>query len=112
MARLGADYVALAMLNPKLIYCSFSGFGQNGPYKDLPGHDINFEALAGILSVSRNRDERRPAIPSVPVADLAGGFNAAVAILASPRTPARTGPGAFIVAAIYVTPVALLWPGL
>jgi len=100
------------MLNPKLIYCSFSGFGQNGPYKDLPGHDINFEALAGILSVSRNRDERRPAIPSVPVADLAGGFNAALAILASLRTRDRTGRGEFIDVAIYDTAVTLLVLGL
>jgi len=112
MARLGADYDALAMLNPRLIYCSFSGFGQNGPYKDLPGHDINFEALAGILSVSRNRDERRPAIPSVPVADLAGGFNAALAILASLRTRDRTGRGEFIDVAIYDTAVTLLVLGL
>ncbi len=111
MARLGADYDALAMLNPKLIYCSFSGFGQNGPYKDLPGHDINFEALAGILSVSRNRDER-PTIPSVPVADLAGGFNAALAILVSLRTRDRTGRGEFIDVAIYDTAVTLLVLGL
>jgi crotonobetainyl-CoA:carnitine CoA-transferase CaiB-like acyl-CoA transferase len=112
MARLGADYDALAMLNPKLIYCSFSGFGQNGPYKDLPGHDINFEALAGILSVSRDREDRRPAIPSVPVADLAGGFNAAVAILASLRTRDRTGRGEFIDVAIFDTAVTLLVLGL
>ncbi|HEX9566299.1 MAG TPA: CaiB/BaiF CoA-transferase family protein, partial [Thermoplasmata archaeon] len=91
MARLGADYDALVMWNPKLIYCSFSGYGQNGPYKDLPGHDINFEALAGLLSVTRSLDERRPAIPGVPIADLAGGFNAALAILASLRTRDRTG---------------------
>src|SRR5256885_668999 len=83
MARLGADYDALAMWNPELIYCSFSGYGQNGPYKDLPGHDINFEALAGLLSVTRSLDARRPAIPGVPVADLAGGVHGAVAMLAA-----------------------------
>ncbi len=112
MARLGADYDGLAMWNPKLIYCSFSGYGQNGPYKDLPGHDINFEALAGILSVTRNRDERRPAVPGVPIADLAGGFNAAVAILASLRTRDRTGRGEFIDVSIYDTAVTLLVLGL
>lgn len=112
MARLGADYDGLAMWNPKLIYCSFSGYGQNGPYKDLPGHDINFEALAGILSVTRNRDERRPAIPGVPIADLAGGFNAALAILASLRTRDRTGRGEFIDVSIYDTAVTLLVLGL
>src|SRR5437867_7991212 len=90
MARLGADYDALAMWNPKLIYCSFSGYGQNGPYKDFPGHDINFEALAGILSVTRNRDDRRPAVPGAPNTDLAGGFDAAVALHASLRAPDRS----------------------
>ncbi len=112
MARLGADYDALAMWNPKLIYCSFSGYGQTGPYKDLPGHDINFEALAGLLSVTRNLDERRPTIPGVPIADLAGGFNAALAILASLRTRDRTGRGEFIDVSIYDTAVTLLVLGL
>src|SRR3989442_847077 len=112
MARLGADYDGLAMWNPKLIYCSFSGYGQNGPYKDLPGHDINFEALAGLLSVTRSLDERRPAIPGVPIADLAGGFNAALAILASLRTRDRTGRGEFIDVSIYDTAVTLLVLGL
>src|SRR3989449_10825776 len=101
MARLGADYDALAMWNPKLIYCSFSGYGQNGPYKDLPGHDINFEALAGLLSVTRSLDERRPAIPGVPIADLAGGLNAAVAIPASRPTRDPAGKGGIIDGSIY-----------
>src|SRR3989442_14811569 len=112
MARLGADYDALAMWNPKLIYCSVSGYGQNGPYKDPPGHDINFEALAGLLSVTRSLDERRPAIPGVPIADLAGGFNAAPAILASLRTRDRTGRGEFIDVSTYDTPVTLPVPRL
>src|SRR3989442_8696739 len=112
MARLGADYDGLAMWNPKLIYCSFSGYGQNGPYKDLPGHDINFEALAGILSVTRNRDERRPTVPGVPIGDLAGGFNAPLAILASLRTRDRTAPGEFIAVSIYPTPRPLPVLGL
>ncbi len=96
MTRLGVDYDGLAMMNPRLVYCSFSGYGQTGPYKDLPGHDINFEALAGILAVTGNRDDRRPAIPGVPIADLAAGFNAALAILAALRTdstrPSRSSP--------------------
>src|SRR5947199_8946053 len=112
MARLGADYDALAMWNPKLIHCSFSGYGQDGPYKDLPEHDINFEALAGLLSVTGSLDERRPAIPGVPIADLAGGFNAALAILASLRTRDRTGRGEFIDVSIYDTAVTLLVLGL
>ena len=112
MARLGADYDSFAMMNPKLVYCSFSGYGQTGPYKDLPGHDINFEALAGILGVTGNLDNKRPAIPGVPIADLASGFNAALAILASLRTRDRTGRGEFIDVSIYDTAVTLMVLGL
>ncbi|TLZ73736.1 MAG: CoA transferase [Methanobacteriota archaeon] len=83
-----------------------------GPYKDLPGHDINFEALAGILAVTGNRDDRRPAIPGVPIADLAAGFNAALAILAALRTRDATGRGEFIDVAIYDTAVVLMVLGL
>lgn len=112
MARLGADYDGLAFMNPKLVYCSFSGYGQTGPYKDLPGHDLNFEALAGILAVTGTKENRRPAIPGVPIADLASGFNAALAILASLRTRDRTGRGEFIDISIHDTAVTLLVLGL
>jgi crotonobetainyl-CoA:carnitine CoA-transferase CaiB-like acyl-CoA transferase len=108
MGRLGAYYDGLAIMNPKLVYCSFSGYGQTGPYKDLPGHDINFQALAGILGVTGVRDDKRPAIPGAPIADLASGFNAALAILASLRTRDRTGRGEFIDVSIYDTAVTLM----
>ena len=112
MARLGASYDDLAMMNPRIVYCSFSGYGQTGPYKDLPGHDLNFEALAGILAVTRSGSDPRPAIPGVPIADLAGAFNAALAILAALRTRDRTGRGEFIDLSIYDTTVALMVLGL
>jgi crotonobetainyl-CoA:carnitine CoA-transferase CaiB-like acyl-CoA transferase len=112
MGRLGMDYDGLAMMNPKLVYCAFSGYGQTGPYHDLPGHDLNFEALAGILSVTGTKDRPRPAIPGVPIADLAGGFNAALAILASLRVRDRTGRGEFIDLSIHDTAVSLLVLGL
>ena len=112
MARLGADYDGLSMMNPKLVFCSFSGYGQTGPYRDLPGHDLNFEALAGILSVTGTRDRPRPAIPGVPIADLASGFNAALAILASLRLRDRTGRGEYIDLSIHDTAVSLLVLGL
>src|SRR5439155_212987 len=112
MARLGASYDDLAMMNPRIVYCSFSGYGQTGPYKDLPGHDLNFEALAGILAVTRSGSDPRPAIPGVPIADLAGGFNAALAILAALRTRDRTGRGEFIDLSIYDTTIALMVLGL
>ncbi|MCI4371048.1 MAG: CoA transferase [Thermoplasmata archaeon] len=112
MARLGADYDGLAMMNPKIVYCSFSGYGQTGPRKDAPGHDINFQALAGILSVTTGRADKAPAIPGVPIADLASGFNAALSIVTALRTRDRTGRGEFIDVAIYDTAVVLMVLGL
>ena len=112
MARLGAAYDDLAMMNPKLVYCSFSGYGQTGPYKDLPGHDINFQALAGILSVTSGQDDKRPAIPGVPIADMASAFNAALAILAALRTRDRIGRGEWIDVSILDTAVTLMVLGL
>lgn len=112
MARLGADYDGLAMMNPRLVYCSFSGYGQSGPYKDFPGHDINFEALAGILGVTGQPNDPRPAVPGVPVADLASGFNAALAILVALRTRDRTGRGEYVDVSIHDTAVTLMVLGL
>jgi len=107
MKKLGADYRTLAKLNRKLIYCSFSGYGQTGPAKDVPGHDITFEAHAGILGVGGEHDGR-PAIPGVPMADLASGFNAAMSVLAALRTRDRTGKGEFIDVSIFDTAVSLM----
>jgi len=106
MARLRVAYDDLAMMNPRLVY------GQTGPYKDLPGHDINFQALAGILGVTTGREDKAPAIPGVPIADLASGFNAALAILAALRVRDRTGRGEFIDVSIYDTAVTLMVLGL
>jgi crotonobetainyl-CoA:carnitine CoA-transferase CaiB-like acyl-CoA transferase len=99
-------------MNPKLVYCSFSGYGQTGPYRDLPGHDLNFEALAGILAVTGARGQPRPAVPGVPIADLASGFNAALSILASLRVRDRTGRGEYLDVSIHDTAVALMVLGL
>jgi crotonobetainyl-CoA:carnitine CoA-transferase CaiB-like acyl-CoA transferase len=107
MKKLGADHKTLAKLNPKLIYCSFSGYGQTGPAKDVPGHDITFEAHAGILGVGGDHDGR-PAIPGVPMADLASGFNAAMSVLAALRTRDRTGKGEFLDVSIFDTAVSLM----
>ncbi|HKZ98430.1 MAG TPA: CaiB/BaiF CoA-transferase family protein [Thermoplasmata archaeon] len=107
MARLGADHPSLAEINPRLVYCSFTGYGQTGPARDWPGHDITFEAHSGILGVTGGADGR-PVVPGVPIADLASGFNAALAILAALRTRDRTGRGEFIDVSIFDTTVALM----
>ena len=107
MAQLGAEYERVRVLNPRLIYCSFSGYGQTGPSKGWAGHDITFAAHAGILGVTSGPNGQ-PAIPGVPMADLSSGFNAALAVLASLRTRERTGRGEFIDVSIFDTAVALM----
>src|SRR5436190_804631 len=71
MKRLGADYETLSRTNPRLVYCSLSGFGQDGPYRDRPAHDMNYLSLAGVLNLIGEAD-RKPAIPLNLVADYAG----------------------------------------
>ncbi len=107
MRELGMDYETLVERNPKLIFCSFNGYGQTGPWKDAPGHDITFEAHAGILGVGGEYGGR-PAIPGVPMADLASGFNAAMSVLAALRTRDKTGKGEFIDVSIFDTAVSLM----
>ena len=77
MARLGLDYETLKQINPKLIYCSITGYGQTGELKDRAGHDINYLALAGIADYSRRNGEK-PVPQAVQIADIAGGSHHAV----------------------------------
>ncbi|HED03466.1 MAG TPA: CoA transferase [Candidatus Fraserbacteria bacterium] len=91
--RLGIDYPAASSVNESIIYCSLSGFGQDGPYRDRVGHDINYVGIAGLLSLT---GPDQPTIPGVPIADLAGGLFAALAILAALLKRGRTGQGEFI----------------
>ncbi len=91
--RLAVDYDALAAVNPRLVYCSLSGYGQDGPYSTLPGHDINYIAIAGMLDMVGWPGEP-PAIPLNVVADYAaGGLHAAYAILAALLARDKTGRG-------------------
>lgn len=83
MARLGLDYEALKAINPRLIYCSITGYGQTGPLRDRAGHDINYLALAGVLSHTGRRDSG-PAGLGVQIADIGGGsFGAITGVLAA-----------------------------
>ncbi|MBZ5535295.1 MAG: CoA transferase [Acidobacteriia bacterium] len=71
-ARLGIDYDSLKQHNPRLIYCSISGYGQNGPYRNRAGHDINYIARAGLLGLNTDASGT-PVIPPIQIADLASG---------------------------------------
>ncbi len=83
-ARIGIGYEDLKRVNPRIVYCSTSGYGQDGPYSSWAGHDLNYLGLGGFLHCSGRRSDGGPTIPGATVADsAAGGMHAAVAILAA-----------------------------
>jgi crotonobetainyl-CoA:carnitine CoA-transferase CaiB-like acyl-CoA transferase len=88
--RLGVGYDTARSLQPAVIYCSLSGFGQDGPWRDVPGHDINFQAIAGALAPRGDAD---PQVPRLPVADLEGGTMCALLICAAWSRRLRDGVG-------------------
>ena len=93
MARFGLDYDSLSAINPGLVYCSITGYGQTGPYRDRAGHDINYLALSGVASYS-GRAETGPPPLGIQVADVAGGSHHAVmGILAAVIHQRQTGEG-------------------
>ncbi len=96
MKRLGLDYETLKQENEKLIYCSLTGYGQTGPYKDRAGHDINYLAIAGIHGIS-GRTQSGPLPYGVQIADVgAGSYNSVVSILAAVIHRNQTGQGQYI----------------
>lgn len=96
MAKLGIGYRTLSTVNPKLIVCSISGYGQTGPYVDRAGHDLDYIALAGVLAMGGTAGGS-PALPGVQIADLAGGaLWGATAILGALVGRERTGQGAHL----------------
>ena len=93
MDRLGVGFEELRKRNPRVILCSLSGYGQDGPYRERSGHDINYIGLAGILDLTGKRNGS-PAVPGVQIADLGGGgMTSAIAILAAIIHRERTGQG-------------------
>ena len=94
--RLGIDYETLKQINPRLIYCSITGYGQDGPYRDVAGHDVNYLSFAGILDMIGEKNGS-PCIPGIQIADLTGGgMNAAIGILLALLARERTGKGQYI----------------
>lgn len=94
--RLGIDYDTIRKMNPAIIYCSISGYGQSGARRDLPGHDVNYISTAGLLGLVGEKD-RISAIPGVQLADIAGGsMNAALGILLALRARDKMGKGQYI----------------
>jgi crotonobetainyl-CoA:carnitine CoA-transferase CaiB-like acyl-CoA transferase len=96
MGRLGLDYAALRRVNPRLIYCSITGYGQTGPWRERAGHDINYLAIAGLLAYSGRADSGPPPL-GFQLADVAGGaLHAVIAILTAVIDRHQTGAGRHI----------------
>ncbi len=111
MARYGLDASTLCALNPRLIYCSITGFGQTGPYRERAGYDYAVQGIGGLMSVTGERDDLPgggPQKAGVAVADLLTGMYATVAILAALRHRDLTGQGQVIDMALLDTQVAML----
>jgi len=95
MKRLEADYDTLAWINPRLIYCSLSGYGQDGPYRDWPGHDTNYAGLAGALAIAGDL-KYPPVRPGLPIGDLTSGTFACLAVLDALCERHATGRGQYL----------------
>ncbi|MGZ5847910.1 MAG: CaiB/BaiF CoA transferase family protein [Ramlibacter sp.] len=110
MARYGLDYASLRALNPRLVYCSITGFGQTGPYRERAGYDYAVQGMGGLMSITGERDDLGggPQKVGVAGADLFTGMYAALAITAALRHAERTGEGQAIDMALLDTQVAML----
>jgi crotonobetainyl-CoA:carnitine CoA-transferase CaiB-like acyl-CoA transferase len=95
MKRLGFDYAAVVELNPRIIYCSISAFGQSGEMAGHPAHDLAVQALSGFLSVNDGPDGM-PVVPGVPAADMAAGLTGLAAVLMALIGRERSGRGDYI----------------
>jgi crotonobetainyl-CoA:carnitine CoA-transferase CaiB-like acyl-CoA transferase len=110
MARYGLDYASLKATNPKLVYCSLTGFGQTGPYAERAGYDYAIQGMGGLMSITGERDDLGggPQKVGVAVADLFTGLYASVGILAALRHAERTGEGQYLDLALLDTQAAVL----
>lgn len=103
--RLFIDHPTLKGINPKIVYCSISGYGQTGPWRERPGHDVNYVAAAGALAFP-GQWLKTPARSSLPIADMGGGAFAVIAILAA----LHEGKGAYLDLSLFET--AFFWAAM
>jgi formyl-CoA transferase len=111
LVRYGLDYAALAAVNPRLIYCSITGFGQAGPHADRAGYDFIIQGMGGFMSITGERDDKPgggPQKAGVAVSDLMTGMYSTVAILAALAHRDRTGQGQHIDMALFDVMLAML----
>ncbi len=109
LARLGIDYRTASKINPKIIYCSLSGYGRKGPLAGQADHDIGYVSLAGITAMSGEKDGK-PAVPGVLMADMNAAVSAGMAIMIALRHAMMTGEGQEIEISLYNVAMTLM-PG-
>jgi crotonobetainyl-CoA:carnitine CoA-transferase CaiB-like acyl-CoA transferase len=111
LERYGLDYAQVKKINARLIYCSVTGFGHTGPWRERPGYDFMIQGMGGLMSVTGESDERRgggPQKAGIPIADLITGMYASVAVCAALTRRAETGTGQHIDIALFDSLVAVL----
>ena len=101
MARLGFGWAEVRALNPRLVYCSISAFGQTGALAQHPAHDMAVQAMAGFISVNAAGDGSRPVVPGVPAADVAAGLTGLAAVLMALIGREKTGQGDYLDIAMF-----------
>jgi crotonobetainyl-CoA:carnitine CoA-transferase CaiB-like acyl-CoA transferase len=107
LARYGLDYASLSALNPRLVYCSITGFGQDGPYADRAGYDFVAQAMGGLMSIT-GEQHGSPMKVGVAMADLSTGMYAAVSVLLALRHAERTGQGQHLDCSLLDTQLSML----
>ncbi|MEM9234412.1 MAG: CoA transferase, partial [Pseudomonadota bacterium] len=105
--RLGVDYQTLSAINPGLVYCSISAFGQTGALRTKPAHDITVQAHAGLVDLNRGLEDHRPAMPHIPFADAAASLMALSGILMALLRREKTGEGDYLDMSMF--DAALAW---
>ena len=111
LARYRLGYDDLKALNPELVYCSVTGFGQTGPYRERPGYDFMIQGMAGLMSITGERDELPgggPQKAGIPIADIMTGMYATIAVCAALAHRAETGVGQHLDLALFDSLVAVL----
>src|SRR6185312_507671 len=104
--RMGLSYAALAKINPRLVYCSVSGFGLDGPYANRGGFDLVTQAMSGLMSFVGDVGSDRPCSTAVPISDLNAGAFGAIAVLAALQSRAATGRGQQVESSLFEAALA------
>jgi crotonobetainyl-CoA:carnitine CoA-transferase CaiB-like acyl-CoA transferase len=105
--RLGIGYQTVSEINPRIVYCALTGFGQDGPHRDRSGHDLNYLALSGVLGITTD-DRGKPAMSGIQIADLAGGMIAGFAMLAALLAREKTGRGQYVDVSMFDVMMSML----